>query len=431
MAAQGVVSSILGLVDNLMVGVLGEVQLSAVGVAMQVFFVHYLLMFGFIGGTATYMAQFYGCGDKENIRKVVGFTIAVCMGIGIVFFIPGFFFADQLMSLYVGPGPVRDLAVKYVIIGSLTFFTLPFAYPLQMAMKATQQTVIPMAISGAVFTLNTILNYLLIFGKFGCPALGVEGAAIATVIARTLEAFIAIWYVLFSDKIYFKGHISEYWKWDRALIKKMVKNATPTTINEFLWSLGQSMYVAAFARIGTSPYAGYQAATTIRSIFAFASFSIGEAALIMIGEALGRKDTKQAYYLGKKLLRIGTIAGVVTGAVMIGLAWPMTLLFNLTDTGMYAARMVLVVYGITLCLAMFTGINIAGILRAGGDTTFAMLTEGSCIWLIGVPLAFITALIFGLPIYWCALIVRLEDLVKAVILYARFKSRKWINTLVH
>lgn len=160
-AIQGVISATLGLIDNLMVGFIGEVELAAVGIAMQIFFIHYLLLFGFIGGTATYMAQFYGAGDKGRIRKVLGFAISVSMIFGIVFFIIGRVFTDQFLSIYVDDPEVKVLASQYVKIGSWTFFSLALSAPTEMALKATQQTRVPMVISTIAFTTNTFLNYVL------------------------------------------------------------------------------------------------------------------------------------------------------------------------------------------------------------------------------------------------------------------------------
>lgn len=428
-AIQGVISSTLGLVDNLMVGFLGETELAAVGVATQIFFIHYLLLFGFSGGTATFMAQFFGAKDMKNIRKTLGFTIAIALGVGLLFFIATFFFTEQVARIYSDEESVIELACQYIKIGSPTVFFLAFSAPIEMALKTTQQTKIPLKISIAVFGTNTFLNYVFIFGKFGAPALGVAGAALATTIARCLEIGLVA-YVIFRRKNILAGKFKEYIGWDKEMIRRILKNALPTTTNELFWSIGQSMYVAAFSRIGITAYAAYQAAASINSIFSFAAFSVGDATLIMVGEKIGEGESEETYKLGKKLLKIGTIVGVVCGLALMASAVPLVELFSLTTLGKSYAIRILIIYGAFMGLNLYNGINITGILRGGGDTKFAMFAELGCVWLVAVPLAFICSLWLRLPIYLVLLIMRIDDVIKMLILTKRFVSKKWLKNLI-
>ncbi|HKM28216.1 MAG TPA: MATE family efflux transporter [Anaerovoracaceae bacterium] len=428
-AIQGVISSTLGLVDNLMVGFLGETELAAVGVATQIFFIHYLLLFGFSGGTATFMAQFFGAKDMKNIRKTLGFTIAIALGVGLLFFIATFFFTEQVARIYSDEESVIELACQYIKIGSPTVFFLAFSAPIEMALKTTQQTKIPLKISIAVFGTNTFLNYVFIFGKFGAPALGVAGAALATTIARCLEIGL-VDYVIFRRKNILAGKFKEYIGWDKEMIRRILKNALPTTTNELFWSIGQSMYVAAFSRIGITAYAAYQAAASINSIFSFAAFSVGDATLIMVGEKIGEGESEETYKLGKKLLKIGTIVGVVCGLALMASAVPLVELFSLTTLGKSYAIRILIIYGAFMGLNLYNGINITGILRGGGDTKFAMFAELGCVWLVAVPLAFICSLWLRLPIYLVLLIMRIDDVIKMLILTKRFVSKKWLKNLI-
>ena len=428
---QGVVSATLGLVDNLMVGSLGEAELAAVGIATQIFHLHYMLLFGFISGTATFMAQFYGTKDFLNIRKVLGFAMTAAMAAGAVFFVLGFGFTDTVLRIYTDDLSIVALARPYVKICSLTFFTLAVSFPLEMGFKTTQQTKVPMIISIVVFSTNVCLNYILIFGKFGAPALGVAGAAAGTAVARMLEVLIMLTFTARKSNC-FHGPLKDYFGWKKEMILRMLKNSAPTTLNEFMWQLGQSMYVAAFARIGTTatPYAAFQAAASINSLFTHAGFSIGDATLILVGEKLGEGKKDEAYGLAKKLLRIGLLAGLVLGGALILCAMPLVNLFNLTALGKVYCFRILLVYGLTMWLNMYNGMQIVGTLRGGGDTKFAMIAEVSCVWTVAVPLAFLSALVWNLPIYLAVLVVKLEDAVKCVILTRRFLSKKWMNNMI-
>ena len=428
-AVQGIVTATLSMVDNLMVGMLGETELAAVGVASRIFMVHYLILFGFVSGTATFMAQFYGVRDMANIRKVIGFAISVMMGLGLIFFTAAMLFTDQILSIYAVDPAVHSLAVKYVRICSPAFLFLAYASPMEMAFKATQQVKLPMIISMVVFSSNTIINYILIFGKFGLPALGVMGAAIGTVSARTLEFLLNVYFSSRKSNE-FRGNISSYFGWEPELIRRVVKNATPTTLNEFFWSFGQTMYVAAFNRIGTTPYAAYQAGTAIFNIFNFASFSIGDASLILVGEKLGEGDIPYAKKLSGHLIKVCFMLSITLGVMAALLAGPLTGIFNLTPEGSGYMFKIVLVFAATMPLDIYNGMMITGILRAGGDTKFAMFAECGSIWLLAVPMAFLSALVWHLPIHLALLMTRLEVLAKFIILSKRYLSDKWMNTVI-
>ncbi|MBQ6439051.1 MAG: MATE family efflux transporter [Mogibacterium sp.] len=428
-AIQGIVSATLSMVDNIMVGFLGETELAAVGVGSQLFMVHYLVLFGILSGSATFMAQFYGTKDMSNIRKVIGFDFTLLAVLGAVCFILVNGFTDGILSVYTEDPAVKELAAQYVSINSLAFLLLAVSAPLEMAFKATQQVKIPMTISTVIFFTNITINYVLIFGKLGFPKLGVAGAAIGTLSSRIIEVLMNS-YFAFRSKNEFFGKVRSYFGWDRELIKRIIKNATPTTINEFFWSFGQTMYVAAFSRISTTAYAAYQAANSIFNIFNFAAFSIGDAALILIGEKLGEGDMEYTWKLSKHLIKASVLAGTVIGAITILLSGLLSGVFNLTDDGKLYTKYILIVFGATMAADLFNGLQIAGILRAGGDTKFAMISESLCIWFIAVPLAFIASLVWHLPVHMALLVTRTEMLIRAAILTKRYISKKWMNTVI-
>ena len=170
---------------------------------------------------------------------------------------------------------------------------------------------------------------------------------------------------------------------------------------------------------------------TINQLFIMVAFSIGDATLIMVGQKIGEGKTEYSYYLAKRLLKIGTLVGVGMGALVIIFSKPLISLFGFTLMGEKYALIILAIYGVAMGLQLYNGINIVGILRAGGDTKFAMFTECGSVWLIGVPLAFFGALVFQFPIYIVVALVKLEEVVKFFILYKRFKSRKWVNNVIN
>lgn len=413
-----------------MVGSLGEAELAAVGVAAQIYSIHWMVMFGFTSGSSTYMAQFWGANDLASIKKTTGFAMAVCFPISFCFFLLAMFCPSILMSIFTNIPEMIELGSGYVRMASFTFLTISITVPFTAALRTTQQTHLPLIISLFVFSTNTFLNYVFIFGHFGAPKMGVAGAAFATLIARCLELCLIL-FVVFGKKNIVAGRFKEYFGWPKALITRVLKNAIPTTANETLWSLGTSMYVAAYARMGVTEYASIQAANVINNLFIMAGFSIGDATLILVGQKLGEGKLDYAYALGSKLLKTGAAIGVCAGGLLILLSKPIISMFELTPEGQRYTFLILVIAGVFMGLSLYNGINITGVLRCGGDALFAMGAEMCTIWLYGVPIAFLAALVWKVPVYIVFLLVKLEDVIKGVILIKRFLSKKWVNNVIN
>ena len=293
-ALQSLIASSLNLVDNLMIGALGELALNAVGVSVQLFFVYWMFVFGFASGAATYMAQFYGAKDLVNIRKSTGFTLCVVFAMGVVFFCAAMIFPQYVLRIFTKYPEVIATGIPYVRTGAFTFLLVPITQSFTIVLRATQQTHLPLIASVTGLCMNTFMNYCLIYGHFGLPRLGVQGAALATVLSRMLELGIILYFIFGRDNI-IKGPLREFFGFNKILSSKIFKNALPTTINETMWGLGTSMYIAAFARISITAGAAVQACNTINGLFSMAAFSVSDAVLILVGQKLGEEKKEQAY----------------------------------------------------------------------------------------------------------------------------------------
>ncbi|MCI2063058.1 MAG: MATE family efflux transporter [Eubacteriaceae bacterium] len=429
-ALQSLIGSSLNLVDNLMVGALGESELAAVGVGVQIFMVFFMLIYGFSSGCSTFIAQYHGAGNRAGIKKTMGFTFMVCISIGVIFFIGGEFFPEKIIRIFTDIPETVRLGTIYVRAGAPCFLIMAFTQTFETSLRATQQTHLPMISSVTAFAANTFLNYVLIFGHFGAPALGVGGSAEATVLSRMLQAVVLV-FIVFVRRNIVAGTPREYFGWPADLSRRILKNSVPTMLNESLWGLGTAMYVAAFARVGITEYASVQAGNTIQNVFIMAAFSIGDAILILVGQQFGRGEMEKGEALAKRLLKVGMLVGLVMGLLLIAAARPIISLFNFTPAGMRYTFFILIVYGLFMSIVVYNSTIITGVLRAGGDTRFALIAETCTIWLYAVPTAFITALYLHWPIYFCILAVRCEDLIKCVILTIRIRSGKWVRNVIN
>ena len=279
-ALQSLITTSLNLLDNLMVGSLGEVELAAVGLSVQLFFIHTGVMFGFASGCSAFIAQFWGKQDLQNIRKVVGFAVTVSFCVSLLFFLPAVMIPEKVLGLFTDIPEVIAMGKDFVRIAAISFLTLSITFPLSSALRTTQQTSIPMKISAVVFSTNTILNFFLIFGSFGAPEMGVKGAATATAIARLLELLLYI-YVLFIRKNILSGKFEEFFGWHKPMVSKILITAVPVMVNETMWSLGMATYNAAYGRVGVTEFAAVQASNTINTLFIMAIFSLATRCLFL------------------------------------------------------------------------------------------------------------------------------------------------------
>ena len=428
-ALQSLIGSSLNLIDNLMVGSLGELELNAVGVSVQIFFIYWMIVYGFCSGGATFISQFFGVRDFANIKRTVGFTLTLAMGTGILFFTAAMIFPEYILRIFTGFPEVIALGKSYVRIGSVTFLCIAVIQPFTIALRATEQTKLPLYASVTALATNTVLNYIFIFGKLGVPAMGIAGAALATVIARIIEMSLLLFFV-FGRKNIISGRFFDFFGYSRELAKRIFRNSLPTMINESMWGIGTSLYIAAFARIGIAAGAAIQACNTINNLFSMAAFSIGDAVLILVGQKIGEGKFELAYNMSKKLLVIGVTIGAAVGACTVFFGESVLGLFDFTKEGADYAMKILIVYGCTFWIHLYNGLHVTGTLRCGGDTKFAMFTECGTIWLIGVPMAFITSLYLKWPIYFAVLAVKSEEVIKGIILTKRYLTKKWLNNVI-
>ncbi len=429
-ALQSLIASSLSLVDNLMIGSLGESSLAASGLATQLFFIQWMILFGFTSGCSTFMAQFWGTQNLKQIRKVIGFAITVCSGIGILFFCAASFFPERVLHIFTDIPEAVEIGSQYMRTGALCFLCVSITVPFTTALRATQQTSIPLKISSMAFAVNTFLNYTFIFGNFGAPALGVSGAALATVISRLLE-LASLLIVIFAKKNILCGTFRDFFGWERNFISRILNNAVPTTLNEALWGMGTAAYNAIYGHMGITEFASIQASTTINSMFVLAIFSLGDALLILVGQHLGKGELEYAYQLAKKILKIGVLIGAIAGLLLVLTAPSIVQFFEFTKDGRFYTINILRIYGIFMIIKLFNGMNITGTLRAGGDTKYAMGAELCTMWLIGVPIVYLGALVWKLPIYVVVLMVQLEESTKFLLCMKRFLSKKWVKNVIH
>jgi len=413
-----------------MVGQLGAEEVAAVGLANKYFFIFILVSFGICSGTGIFISQFWGKKDVVNIRKVLGITLSATLTVGLLFFLGAFIFPVQILEMLTDDTRVVSMGADYLRIISFSFIFNSIGMAYLFALRNIHKTVMPMLISAVAVGGNTLFNYLLIFGHAGFPALGVEGAAIATLFARILETALLIILVYKKEKV-FAASLKELFAWDFPFLKQVYTTVWPVVVNEGLWAVGIVSYSAAISRIGTDALAAYQISDTIYGLYMVLFFGLGNACAVMIGNQIGANREHLALKYAKLYSIWVPVLGMITGLALY-LSGPLILSFydSLSPELIRQASLILLISALVMPLRMFNIILVVGILRSGGDTKFSMYLEMGSIWLVGVPLTFLGALYFHLPVYWVVALIALEEVVKTAIGIKRVISKKWLKSVI-
>ncbi|MFZ2096489.1 MAG: MATE family efflux transporter [Anaerolineales bacterium] len=427
-ALQQFIMSSLNMVGVLMVGQLGDVQLAAVGLANQIYFLLNLLLFGITSGSAIFTAQLWGKRDVANIRKVLGLALSLGLAAALLFLVIAEFFPEWALGIYSKDPSVILLGSDYLrVIGfSFLFYAISFCY--SIVLRSTGEVHIPLIVTFTSLSLNTLISYLLIFGKLGLPALGVHGAAIAVLFSRTLECCVLL-LITYCRGTPAAAKLGELFSYDFAFARRVLKSVLPVVANEMLWSTGTTAYSVVYARISTDAIAAMNIVSSIDQIAFVIFMALGHACAVLVGNRIGTGEKQQAFRYAARTEALGIIGAIGMGCLVLLSSKSILSLYNVTPLVIDYAQRVLTILGLLLWLRASNMILFIGILRSGGDTHFALVLDGVIIWVVGVPLAFIGAFLLHLPVYWVYLMAMSEEISKWLLGSYRFLSRKWIHDL--
>lgn len=428
-ALQSLITSALNMIDTVMISSLGDAAIAGVGLANQVFFFYILICFGINTGSSVLIAQYHGAKDVARLRLVNGLTMTLCFSVGMLFSIVAIAQPHFVMGLMTKDPLIIQEGAAYLRMVAFSYVPTALAAAIGSALLSTGTPNPPLFASVVGFITNTVLNYVLIFGHFGFPAMGVVGAALATTIARVAE-----FSIVFIFKRTYGGLLTAPWRkffgFDSAFIRHYFDITLPVILNESFWSLGQVLYNVAYALAGREAIAAVQVVASVNSILFVIVRGLGPACAIMIGNTIGQGKLDQVYHLALRFIKVTLALGfVMSVGLFLGRDLVLKIFADLSPAVYQNAMGLLAVRALIFTLASFNSVMVVGVLRGGGDTRFSMYMETAAVWLVGVPLAFFGALVLKLPIAPLMLLVLMEDGVKAVVGLKRLLSKKWIHPL--
>lgn len=427
-ALQNLITFGISVSDTFMLGRLGEVSLSASAIGNNIFFILAVIIFAVGSASSVMGAQYYGKKDISSIHKVMSIMYRVCIILAIIFTFISFTFSKQLISIFTNDILVVDAGSKYLRIISLGYVLYAITSCTITVLRSVKTIKISLVVYSVGLVFNLFLNWVLIFGNLGAPKMGVSGAAIATMIARFAELFvIVIFMVKFENKIRFK---STYLKvLDKLILKDFTKVATPIILNELFWSIGASMICIIVSRMGTTVVAANSINNIVNQFATLFMYGLSSASSVIIGNTIGEGNKDKVREYANTIAVLSILMGILA-ALIIYLLRPIAINFyNVADITKNIAREIMIATAIVSIFRSLAANVLNGALRGGGDNRFVFLVEIICLWGVAIPLGFIAAFVWKLPIVMVFLIIRTDEILKSIIGLIRLSSKKWIHDI--
>ena len=437
MVQQGI-TQFVNLLDNVMVGRLGTQPMSGVAIVNQIVFIFNLTIFGGLSGASIFGAQFFGKGDREGVRSTFRFRLlfgAVVVVLGMAVFLA---WGEDLFSLYLDenastPAEIAatlNYAKEYTAIIIWGFFPFMIVQCYSSVLRDAGETVGPMVSSMIAIFVNLIGNYLLIYGSFGFPKLGVAGAALATVIARWSEMAYLVFYAHRRKKkfTFLQGAYRSF-RIPLPLVRQIAVTGTPLLLNEVFWSIGTAMVSMCYATRGLTAVAATNINSTVWNLFAIVMAAMGNAIGILSGQLLGAGDIQGAKDTVRKLLFFSVAVNLLIGGAIVAVSPLIPFIYNTEAVVRQTATHLLMISGSFLPLSAFTQGSYFTI-RSGGKTFITFLFDCVYTWVVCLPIAFLLSSFTSLPLEWVFLCVQAADILKAVIGAVMLKSGIWANNMV-
>ena len=427
---QNLITSSLNMLDTMMIGKVGELELASVGIANQYYFLYSLLANSIPIGSGVLIAQLWGKKDTINIKRTLSRSLFYNIILTLGFMILGLSLPGKIMSIFSNDSAVINIGIDYLKIVVISYLFTSITFTFASGLRSIGNTKLPMWGSFIGLIVNGVLNAILIFGLFGAPKMGIKGAALATLIARIVEFIIVVGAVYLKVDV-LKLRFKDMLELSKSLSETLNKVTLPIFLNESCWAFGNITYTAIYASIGTSAAASIQICSTVMNLFMIVAFGLANAAVVIIGNEIGANREDEAISASKKISSLSIKISMVLAILLALLAKPIVSFFNVSTEVKMAAQYILYIYALVMVFKVYNAVMIVGILRGGGDTTYGSILQGLTLWLIGIPLAAFATFVLKLPVYFVVMFATVEEVIKLLLMMRRFKSFKWIKNMVN
>jgi len=425
-AMQNLLSSSFGLVDTLMLGRLGDTAVASVGMAAQWAWLLHIFFYGLSSGAAVFLSQFWGAKDVRGIRHAYGILMTLTLSLGAAMSLTAVLAPGFVMRLFSNDPTVMEAGASYLRIAGLSYLALAFSQVFHTVLRSTEQVRLPLYASLIGITLNTVLNYGLIFGKLGLPRMGIEGAALATVISAWAGP-IALFIISLKRRTLIICPPRELFSFDRRFAAKFFRVSFPALLNEGLWALGTMGYNMVFGRLGTVPFAALTIFRTVDSLFFAFYIGICHACGVLVGREIGAGRIRESIRYANRFTAAMPAVTALLSVALIASRGLFLRLFVVSPEVVELAGTVLLISALEMPIRNIPYITICGVFRPGGDTHTGVKYDILSVWLMALPVTAFSGLVLGMDFVWVfVLMLVFEDWVKTALCIRRLKSLKWI-----
>ena len=427
-ALQSMLQASFSIVDQIMIGQLGSVSVAGVGLAGKFASIYSVIVSAVGVGAGIMISQYLGQKNQREVRRSFLVNLLIAIGLAGVFTLLCGGFPAQIMGLYTTDAPMRQSASVYLQIITATYLPLAGATLLSTLLRCMDKAQLPLYASIASAVLNTGLNYLLIFGRLGLPAMGASGAAIATVISTWVN-FLLMLAMLGRHGALLKTAGNSGEKMGKFNLMQYFSMLMPILVCEFLWSLGENIYAAIYGHMGTDASAAMTLINPVQSLVIGALCGLSQAASVIIGKELGSREYNQAYRDSWRLIRYGLFGAVILSALVVVASPLYVQIYQVDDAVKLLTRQILLAYALIAPFKVLNMIAGGGILRSGGKTNYVMWIDMIGTWVFGVPLGLLSAFVWKLSIPCVYFILSLEECVRFGITVLALRSKRWMQSL--
>lgn len=427
-ALQNLITFAVSMIDTMMLGSLGEVQLSAASIGNNLFFILTILIFGLAGGSNILISQYWGKGDVKAIHKILSIMYRACIIITSIFIAIAIFLPEKFMKIYTSDALVIEQGASYLRIVAIGYIFYAITNCTIMMLRSVKTVKISLFVYTISLIVNGFFNYILIFGKFGAPVLGVRGAAIATVIARITEFTIVLFFMIkVEDKI--RLRVKHLIKVDKLMLKDFLSNVTPVLFNEFLWSTGSTIISIIIGRLGTETVAANSISNVVFQFVTVFIFGLSNATAVIIGNTIGEGKNDKAKEYSRTIGLLSIVMGLLSALVILFIKPYVVDFYNVSNVTKDIAMRIMDVMSIIIVFQSL-GVNLMmGVLRGGGDAKFVLINDIIFMWIVAIPCGFIAAYVLKLPIAIIFFIVKSDEIIKSVVAVVRVLSGKWVRNV--
>ncbi len=429
MALKEIIAAFINLLDTVMLGGFGEEVIAAVGIANQWFFIFAVFAFGVCSGAGVFASQYWGARNFEKMRKVLGLNVIIVFIMSFLFSSATLLFPETIIRVFRKDAAVVEYGASYLrIVGfSYLFSALTAAYDISLC--CSEKAGVSFVARFLGLMVNIVMNRILIFGLFGIPAMGIRGAAIATIIARACELFFIL-SVVYGKRYIQAAKPKELFSVPKSMLGGYFKASFPIILNEGAWVLGTTIYSWVYSQISTQATVIMVIVSNLERLLLVFFRGSGNATGIIVGNLIGNNEYKKAYEVSKKLCLANFLFAIFVSALFVWMRPLAIIPYKVSPELIDDILNVLFLMAILFNVKAMTFMFIVGIFRNGGDPKTAATIDICCVWLVGVPCVLISGLVLKLPITQIYMAMMIEEFVKLVFSIWRFRSKKWIRNLV-